>query len=361
MNEKSGKIGAPNNLALDALKLLDLIPHAVYVFDTAGKLIHANDTASVLFGWPRPDLLGKQVGELTLFPEAFRSMILAHMQRDGTWSGNGERLRHDGAVRTVHAQWYRLPTQEGETVFLAVEEDVSEQIVREEELEQARKLAKIGILSEGIAHELRNPLSYAFSAAQLLGDARLEDDVRLQCVQTITTGLRKAGLIVDNLLSLGKPQASFTRSRINLKTVIKEARDAAVSHGNYQRVTIESALPPGGLTVEGNFDMLVQVLHNVITNALNELPDGGRIDIEGGQSGEQVMLKITDSGPGVSEEQIRHLFDPFYTASSSGRGTGLGLTLSYYIMKEHGGSIEVQSEQGRGATFVLVFPSPVPD
>ena len=353
--------GTVNELAPVMSQLLDLMPHAVYVFDADVRMIYANDAASVLYGWPHSELYGKDIGNLKLFSENFRTMILLRLQQDGQWVGDAERMTYDGSVRTVRARCNRLPRQKGKAVFLAVEEDISEQIVREEELQQARKLAKIGILSEGIVHELRNPLSYAISAAQLLGDSRLDEDVRLQCVQTISTGLRKAGLIVDNLLSLGKPQSSFARSRVDLAAALKDACEAASAHGNYPRVKIESTLPKAGLMVEGNFDMLVQVLHNVISNALNELPDGGRIDVAGFEEGEQVSLHITDSGPGVSEEQIRHLFDPFYTASTSGRGTGLGLTLSYYIMKEHGGSIEVQSEHGRGATFVLLFPHPGKD
>ena len=105
--------------------------------------------------------------------------------------------------------------------------------------------------------------------------------------------------------------------------------------------------------------MLVQVFHNVVTNALNELPDGGEINITAAHAGDGLRIRVADTGPGVSEEQMRHLFDPFYTASASGNGTGLGLTLSYYIMKEHGGTIEVESRPGSGASFILHFPDEV--
>jgi PAS domain S-box-containing protein len=332
------------------------MPQAAYLLDADGRITYVNPAVETSYGWPASQLLGGSVREHTLFPELFRMSILERLSAAGAWEGEGERYRPDGSVRTVRARWRRLASPTAERMYAAVEEDITESHVRERELLQARKLARIGVLSEGIAHELRNPLSYALSAAQLLEDERITPDVRLQCVQTITTGLRKAGLIVNNLLSLGKPQSPFTRTRVQLADVLREARDAAVMHESYRRVKIDIALPPHGLAVEGNSDMLVQVLHNVITNALNELPDGGRIDITGEEWQGECVLRIRDSGPGVSEEQIRHLFDPFYTASRSGRGTGLGLTLSYYIMKEHGGSIEVDSQPGHGAEFILRFP-----
>jgi len=342
--------------ASDTRFLLDLLPQPAYLLDADGRITYVNPAVESAYGWTAPQLMRSRLCELALFPELFRTSVLDRLQATGLWEGESERYRPDGSVRTVRARWRRYISPNGTYVIAAVEEDITESRVREQELLQARKLARIGVLSEGIAHELRNPLSYALSAAQLLEDERITADVRVQCVQTITTGLRKAGLIVNNLLSLGKPQAPFARERVQLADVLREARDAAAMHESYRSVSIDITLPPQGLAVEGNSDMLVQVLHNVITNALNELPDGGRIDITGEESEADIVLCIRDSGPGVTEEQMRHLFDPFYTASRSGRGTGLGLTLSYYIMKEHGGSIEVDSPPGRGAAFILRFP-----
>ncbi|MDT8325384.1 MAG: ATP-binding protein [Bacteroidota bacterium] len=336
--------------------LMELLPQAAYLLDGEGRITYVNPAAEALFGWTPAQLLQHQLHELALFPETFRSSILARLRATGSWEGTGERYGPDGSTRSVRARWRMLVTDENGNRYAAVEQDVTEHRLREQELQQARKLAKIGVLSEGIAHELRNPLSYALSAAQLLEDERITADVRLQCVQTITTGLRKAGLIVNNLLSLGKPQSPFTRARVLLADVLQEAIDAAGTHENRPAVEIDVDLPPHGLPVEGNSDMLVQVLHNVITNALNELPDGGSIEVSGEEVEQGLVLRIRDSGPGVSEEEMRHLFDPFYTASRSGRGTGLGLTLSYYIMKEHGGSIEVESRPGHGASFLLQFP-----
>lgn len=337
--------------------LFEMLPQAVYLLDAGGRITYANPASAKLFGWPAPQLLHRVVHELPLFPEVFRASIIGRLEAAGSWEGPGERYRPDGSMRNVRAQWRRFDAGDASKRYVAVEEDVTDQRVREQELQQARKLAKIGVLSEGIAHELRNPLSYALSAVQLLEDERITPDVRQQCVQTITTGLRKAGLIVDNLLSLGKPQSPFIRTRVNLADVLQEAIDAASTHESCRNVDIDVELPAHGLPVEGNADMLVQVLHNVITNALNELPDGGEIHITGSMDRRGTVLRIRDSGPGVTEEQARHLFDPFYTASRSGRGTGLGLTLSYYIMKEHGGSIEVEAHPGHGAVFLLQFPS----
>jgi PAS domain S-box-containing protein len=338
--------------------LLDRMSGSSYIVDAKNRIVYSSPSGENMHGWNPGTLEGHALAETTLFPQSFADMIIELLRKGESWEGRSERIMPDGTVRTVWARWNSFVPDTGETFFVGVEDDITERIVREQEFDQARKLAKIGVLSESIAHELRNPLSYALSAAQLLEDPRLEKDVRLKCIQTITTGLRRAGLIVDNLLSLGKPQAVFTRTRVDLGAVVTEALDAAASHASFRRVRVGRHFPTAPLCVCGNHGMLVQVFNNVITNALNEMQDGGSIQIQGDEEGQHVRIRITDSGPGVSEEQIRHLFDPFYTASSTGRGTGLGLTLSSYIMKEHDGNIEVESVLGHGATFILIFPLP---
>lgn len=340
-----------------SIELLRLLPDAVFLLDAAGTVLYVNPAVERRTGWNAADIIGQSVLDLMLFAPAFRSTILAQLRGVGSWQGDSERIMPDGSLRTMRATWSLLEEPIGDAQVIGIEQDISEQRAKELEYQQSRKLAKIGILAEGIAHELRNPLSYALSAAQLLGEKGLDDDVRQQCVQTIATGLKKAGLIVDNLLSLGKPRAQIQRERLPLEAVLTEAVDAVASHPNYRNVRIVHQLPADALYVIGNRDMLVQVFYNVITNALNEMPEGGRILIRGEEDQRQVRVRISDTGPGVSDEQLKHLFDPFFSASSSGGGTGLGLTLSYFIMKEHGGNIEVESVPGKGATFILSFPT----
>ncbi|MDX9758878.1 MAG: ATP-binding protein [Bacteroidota bacterium] len=336
-------------------QFLPLLPDAVYLLDAAGVILSVNPAVTRDTGWSADALIGRTLTDALLFTPAFRAMLLGRLRDDGRWEGESERIMPDGSIRAVHATWQRLATPINRAVFLGIERDISEQRAWEGEFEQSRKLAKIGILAEGIAHELRNPLSYTLSAAQLLDGPGLTDDVRRQCVQTIATGVKKAGMIVDNLLSLGKPRSQVTRTRVTLAQTITEAIEATSTHPHFACTRFTQKLARG-LAVTGNHDMLVQVFHNVITNALNEMPHGGEITVHGERGTEGVCVRVTDTGPGVSEEQREHLFDPFFTASSSGTGTGLGLTLSYFIMKEHGGSIDVASDSGAGATFILNFP-----
>ena len=346
------------HLPAEAGLLLEEIRDSVILLDASGDILYCNAALTERFGWPVTALIGYQITDAAHFAQEFRSVLLSNLEQHGSWVTESERLCADGSMRTVSARWRRLDAPMGAAAYVGIEQDITEALVRRQELLHSRKLAKIGILSEGIAHELRNPLSYALSAAQLLADDRIHEDVRAKCLQTIHTGLRKAGLIVENMLSLGKPNTNFSRARIRLTDVINEALDAASAHASYRLVSISQHFPEPGIAVWGNHDMLVQVFHNVISNALNEMPEGGRISITAEQLNSGIQVRVTDSGPGVTDEQLRHLFDPFFTASSSGRGTGLGLTLSYYIMKEHQGTIEVESHPGMGATFVLAFPLP---
>ena len=316
--------------------ILGVLPHAVIVLDRVGTIRWLNAAALVLYGRPEHDFLNIPVSECVAFSYSFRNEILRVLHGAGQWTGESERVLADGSTRQVRSKWTTVDLSEG-LGFIGMEYDITDRKALETELSQSRKLAKIGILSDGIAHELRNPLSYALSAAQLLSDARVPEDVREKCIHTITTGLHKASLIVENLLSLGKPAGRFVRKTVSLSDVVTEALDAASSHGNLRNVRVEVHFPADPIYVFGNHDMLVQVFHNVITNALNEMPGGGSIAIRGSSADGQALVHVTDSGPGVSEEQLKHLFDPFFSASGSGKGTGLGLTLSYYIMKEHEG------------------------
>jgi PAS domain S-box-containing protein len=335
--------------------ILDALHHAVVLLDANGCILWLNSAALRLYGRSEAECIGVPVNECPVFNYNFRNEILRVLNAAGQWEGESERVRSDGTALHVRGHWSRVHA-DGGAAYVALEYDIADKFNLEAELQQSRKLAKIGILADGIAHELRNPLSYALSAAQLLSDDRLPDDVREKCLHTITTGLRKAGLIVENLLSLGKPAGRFIRKAVHLSGVVTEAIDAASTHSNMRHVRIDVHFPAEPLVVTGNHDMLVQVFHNVITNALNEMPGGGSVSIQGMAAEGQVTVRVTDSGPGVSEEQLKHLFDPFFSASRSGKGTGLGLTLSYFIMKEHDGNIEVESVLGKGATFVLTFP-----
>jgi two-component system, sporulation sensor kinase A len=334
--------------------LLEALPHAIIILDTSGNICWVNSAACRLYERQEQQLLGIPMYDCPVFNYVFRHEIISVLNAQRQWTGDSERVLPNGAVRYVHAHWSALDHAVG-AGFIGMECDIAERKAMETELLQSRKLAKIGILSDGIAHELRNPLSYALSAAQLLSDNRLPDDVREKCLHTIITGLQKSSLIVENLLSLGKPAGRFTPKPVSIPNVVGEALDAASTHANLGRVSIATHFPQQPLVVHGNHDMLVQVLYNVITNALNEMPDGGDMTIRASEHNEQIRIRITDSGPGVSEEKMRHLFDPFYSDSGSGKGTGLGLTLSHFIMKEHHGSIEVESAYGKGATFILTF------
>lgn len=337
-------------------RLVSLLPDAVYLLNASGLIIYSNPAAQHHTGWDAEQLHGQFIADALVFALPFRSTVLDALRQQPTWSGESERILPDGGVRIVEAFWQLLEEPYGSACIIGIDRDITVHHDREAELEQSRKLATIGILSEGIAHELRNPLSYALSAAQLLNEKELPEEVREKCVQTVTTGVKRAGVIVENMLSLGKPRGRLSRQRVLMEKVVSDALEASASHANFNTATIVDRVSSEGLIVSGNHDMLVQVFHNIITNALNEMPDGGSITLNGKEDKDSVWISVQDDGPGIGEEMIEHLFDPFFSASSSGGGTGLGLTLSYYIMKEHAGTIEVKSELGSGSTFVLTFP-----
>jgi len=229
---------------------------------------------------------------------------------------------------------------------------------QQEALVQSRKIAAIGTFSAGIAHELNNPLNNIYLSAETLldecGDKLDPEDKEL--ILDILNQADRAGEIVRNLLDFSrKDKPSFEELSVHdvINKTVKLVKNQVMLTGIELKIDIPDDLP----TIKGNLRNLQQVFLNLLLNAIQAMPNGGKICIEAyDYSDKFVRIDVTDTGHGIKPEDLEHIFEPFYTTKGVGRGTGLGLAVTYGLVKKHGGYIEVESEVGVGTTFSVYLP-----
>jgi signal transduction histidine kinase len=222
------------------------------------------------------------------------------------------------------------------------------------QLVQAEKLSAVGELVAGVAHELNNPLTSVLGYAQLLeGDPSIPEDLR-EYARVVVREADRARQIVQSLLTFARPQA-VDREPVDVNAVVLQTLEVPRAEG--EGVRIETRLHPEPLVVLGNALQLQQVFLNIVRNALQAMRgQGGRLEITTARAADRAVVEFADSGPGIAPEHLSRVFDPFFTTKKAGEGTGLGLSLSYGIVRDHGGTIHVRNRPEGGACFTVELP-----
>jgi two-component system NtrC family sensor kinase len=255
-------------------------------------------------------------------------------------------------------------------LYFALAADVSKAIERldaqraqtrlvQERLLQSEKMSSVGQLVSGVAHELNNPLTGIMGFAQLLlmRDKEL-DEAALKQVQTIYAEAERASKIVSNLLTFARRRKA-QKEPANLNTLIERVLELRNYDLRVRNIDVQLALDASLPETMVDANQMQQVFLNIVINAEQAMKDGrgdGRLRIATKASGRNVTIAFEDSGAGMSQETVRRIFDPFFTTKDAGEGTGLGLTISYGIIEEHGGRIWAESTPGRGTKFVVELP-----
>jgi PAS domain S-box-containing protein len=240
--------------------------------------------------------------------------------------------------------------------IVAIGRDLTERRELEAQILQAQKLAALGVMAGGIAHEIRNPLAVCASAAQFLLEEEVTDAFVQECAQKIVAGVQRASFIIENLLRFARPAAPEGMQSTNLACVVANTVALIANEARLKKVNVLQRIPETPVEVNGNVNMLEQVLMNLILNSFAAMPDGGALEIMLGTEGAEAILAVSDSGCGISKKDLDKIFDPFYTTRSVGEGTGLGLSLCYAIIRQHSGVIKVDSTEGKGTTVTLRLP-----
>jgi len=235
--------------------------------------------------------------------------------------------------------------------------DVTEEIRLHQEAIQNAKMAVIGMLAGGVAHEINNPLGGILVFAQMLiRNAKIKDDPDLlNDVTEIEKAAKRCKKIVNDLLDYSRISKNGEKATINiaelLKTMLPFLQKVLKSSNINLDLDFSKELPQ----IKGIPDRIQQVLINLLTNACHAMPNGGTLTVKTIADKRDLVLMISDTGVGISSEDLDRIFDPFYTTKQQGKGTGLGLSIVQRIIEEHGGEISVNSEVGKGTTFMIKF------
>ncbi|HEY0972484.1 MAG TPA: ATP-binding protein [Gemmatimonadales bacterium] len=330
-------------------------PDAVLTLLPGGRIREANDYAAELFATPSSMLAGRVLGDLVLPGDrAALDDALAAGFRDRSARVDVRVPREDG-LRQVEIALRRLPDSEPSTVLL-IGRDITQEKEMQARLLEAERLAAVGELVAGVAHEVNNPLSSISAFAQLLlRDGDLTDE-QLESVEVVYSEALRASQVVKDLLAFAR-RSEPRREPVELGQAVERALRLRGYQLTTRQVRTVLELDPGLPPVLADMRQLQQVVLNLVTNALQAMPDGGTLTLATRRRGELVELEIADTGVGIPDAARPHIFEPFYTTKGEGEGTGLGLSVSYGIIAAHGGSLDLLSTGPEGTRFVVALPA----
>jgi PAS domain S-box-containing protein len=361
-------------------ELAELLPQTVYEIDRQGRLIFINRQAFKMFGY-QPDEVPIGLNALELFVPEDRARVSVNIQKRLQGQElTGQQymaLRKDGSTFPCIAYAVAVHDESGAIGLRGIVVDIGEQVrlrQQKEQIEaqyhQSQKMEAVGRLAGGVAHDLNNMLSPILGYAELLLNDFSTGDARIKSVQAIQRAGLKARDLVRQLLAFSRKQA--------LEVQVADLNQVILSFQQLLRrmiredIEIQLALTPRIPPVQADVSQIEQVIMNLAVNAQDAMPEGGKLSIEtsaveltdlaaAGQHdvppGVYVRLVLRDSGHGMDDAIRTQIFDPFFTTKEKDKGTGLGLATVYGVVKQHGGSIHVDSEPGKGAAFNIYLPA----
>ena len=238
--------------------------------------------------------------------------------------------------------------------------DIEQQRLIREQMAQADKLASIGELSAGIAHEINNPLGIMLGYTQLMLRQESNGSQRREDLRTVEKHVRHCKAIVEDLLSFARTSQP-KKELLDVREIIDDVLHFIRQHANPERIRLETNYDYRLAPLLLDEKKIKQVLINLIMNAVHAISGEGTITVRTGMNRktQQAIISVEDTGSGIAPQNLARIFDPFFTTKPTGQGTGLGLSVSYGIIKNHGGDIKVASTPGQGSTFTVSLPIPV--
>lgn len=324
--------------------IIESSPAGLAVLDSAGTVLSANLAFAALVGRERRSILGAPVSSLL--------SVRVPSSSDGMVDASD--LDGHGKTRYLQLSTAELENEERGQRLLMVH-DVTERVSIERELKEKDRLASLGMLAAGVAHEVNTPITGISSYAQMLLEETPEDDPRHALLKKVERQTFRAARIVSSLLEFARDRRGEQRP-VSIARLLGEVAEEVSERCRERGIAVRWEPPSQELLVLGSDTELAQVFVNLLANAIDAMKGGGALALAVGASEAKVWASITDSGPGIPPDQIEKIFQPFFSTKLSEGGTGLGLSISYEIVRRHGGEMRVESQPGRGCTFFVELP-----
>jgi len=345
--------------------LLDKSSDAILVRDMDDRIIYWNKSAERMYGWHGEEAVGRKTTDF-LFPSVPPEYAVAQktLLERGEWRGEFNQVTKDGRELIVESRWTLVRDENGEPIQkLVVNTDVTEHKRLQNVLQRAAQLSFVGELAAGLAHEVKNPLAGIQGAVDILIRRRDANDPEREALEGIRHEVTRIDATVRALLDRARPRAISTieTSLIELTskavTVARSQAIGAAARG--RRIQIEFQPPEQDIIVNADAAQIEDAILNLVINAIEAIEAEGRITVsiqrvETEDAGEEAIIEVTDTGRGISEENLKRIFNTFFTTTKG--GTGLGLPAVRRIARAHGGRIEVISQIGEGSSFRIHLP-----
>jgi PAS domain S-box-containing protein len=353
--------------------LLDNARDAIVVHDLDGRITFWNKGAERIYGWTRDESVGRRLDDiLYIDPKKFHESHAIALEK-GEWIGDHRHISKDNRELIMETRFSLMREKDGSPKsVLGVKTDVTEKRKIEVQFIRAQRMASLGLLAGGIAHDLNNVLTPIMLSIDVLKKLVKDKPEAQDVVETIELSTRRGSDIVQQVLSFARGMEG-QRIVIQPKYLLQEI-EYIIKDTFPKDIRLQFALPQDTWTIIGDPTQIQQVLLNLCVNARDAMPDGGTLVIASkncvvdehyvgmntqAQQGMYVAISVTDAGTGIAGDILNQIFEPFFTTKPVGKGTGLGLSSVQAIVKSHGGFIDVYSEIGRGTTFKIYLPAQV--
>ena len=351
--------------------LLDQAQDAILVRDLDQNILFWNKGAEHLYGWTSEEAVGQNAAEL-MYKERSAQFEVARraVVQNGEWKGEVHQSRRDGTEIIVESRWTLVRDESGSpTSILVINTDITEKKRMEGQFLRAQRMESIGTLAGGIAHDLNNVLSPILMAIDML-QLKATDEASKKWFDVLRANAERGGNMVRQVLSFARGvegERVALQPKHLIKEIVKILRETLP-----KSIEINFKIPDDLWIISADATQMHQVLMNLCVNARDAMPEGGSISIKAenivvdenyarmhleAKPGRFVVVSVSDTGPGMSQEIQSRIFEPFFTTKEMSKGTGLGLSTALTIVKSHGGFINVYSELHKGSVFALYLPA----
>jgi len=337
------------------------ITNGLMTLDAAGRIVTFNRKAEEILSVTSDEVVRKSPSEVWGEESEITSLALKGLASGKTIPGREIQLTVEGALLIVEITTSPIVEADGVTRgLLVLFDDLTEKKALEDRIRRADRLAAMGTLAAGLAHEIKNPLTAVRAFVQMFPDKFEKEEFRAKFNRIVPKELDRVNVLLEDLLDLvRKPRLKI--STLKVYDAIDHVLESLEPEIERRKVQVRCLGREAGPMALADESYLVRAVHNVVLNAIQAMPAGGLLTIEAdvadnGDGKKMAEITVIDTGPGIPAEQVDDIFNPFFTSKE--KGTGLGLAVTNKIIEDHGGGIRVQSERARGTAFTISLPSP---